>query len=104
MFAALYGGIALAVAGFAAAQNSSAGLDFGPVDFAGYNNYVYRDSECGMLWDIDIRSIVNAPKVFNSSGADLFAQMSPPRRLWSQSRSHLLRSRTVACHPAARSE
>ncbi|GFZ48643.1 hypothetical protein JCM24511_06392 [Saitozyma sp. JCM 24511] len=44
MFAALYGGVALAAAGFAAAQNSSAGLDFGPVDFAGYNNYVYRDN------------------------------------------------------------
>ena len=26
------------------AQNSSAGLDFGPVDFAGYDNYVYRDN------------------------------------------------------------
>ncbi|ORY33496.1 hypothetical protein BCR39DRAFT_520445 [Naematelia encephala] len=26
------------------AQNSSAGLDFGPIDFASYNNYVYRDN------------------------------------------------------------
>ncbi len=26
------------------AQNSSAGLDFGPITFAGYNNYVYRDN------------------------------------------------------------
>lgn len=89
MFAALYGGVALAAAGFAAAQNSSAGLDFGPVDFAGYNNYVYRDSECGMLCDLVVRSSVNVPELSDCSGADLFAQMSPRRRSWLQSRSHL---------------
>lgn len=70
MFATLYGGIALAAAGFAAAQNSSSGLDFGPVDFAGYNNYVYRDSEYGTLCCFEIRSIAIVAKFYWRSGAD----------------------------------
>ena len=33
----------LGLTGLSHAQNTSSGLDFGPITFAGYDNYVYRD-------------------------------------------------------------
>ncbi len=43
-FSLLFSAAYLLATGLVTAQNSSAGLDFGPISFAGYNNYVYRDN------------------------------------------------------------